>query len=130
MDPLPLVRWLHLMAAATWTGGLIVLAAAVVGLRRAGADRSLLQAVARSFGHVSWVAMAIAVPTGILQVVWMQLPWTYSRLHIKIGAVAAVILMAAFHQATARRASPRARGMIQAAIMLTSAGVFAAAVAL
>jgi len=62
MDPLPLVRWLHLMAAATWTGGLIVLAAAVVGLRRAGADRSLLQAVARSFGRVSWAAMAIAVP--------------------------------------------------------------------
>ena len=130
MDWLPFVRWVHLMSAATWMGGLVVLAASVVALRRAGADSSLLQAVARGFGRVSWTAMALAVPTGLLQVVWMQLPWTYSRLHLEIGAVAAVILMAAFHQATARRASPRARGMIQAAIMLASAGVFAAAVAL
>ncbi len=118
------------MAAATWTGGLVVLAAAVMGLRRAGADRSLLQAVARSFGRVSWTAMVVAVATGILQVVWMGISWSYPRLHIKLGLVVSVIAMAIFHQVTARRASPRSRGMIQAAILLVSAAVFAAAVAL
>lgn len=130
MDWLPFVRWVHLMSAATWMGGLVVLAASVVALRRAGADRSLLQAVARGFGRVSWTAMALAVPTGLLQVVGMQLPWTYSRLHLKIGAVTLVVVLAAIHQATARTSSPRTRGIMQLAIVLASAAVFAAAVAL
>lgn len=36
------VHWLHLLAASVWTGGLIVLAALVVTLRKAGASRELL----------------------------------------------------------------------------------------
>ena len=130
IDWLPVVRWVHLMAAATWMGGLVVLGVAVVALRRAGAERPLLQAVARAFARASWIAMALAVPTGLLQVVEMQLPWSYSRLHFKLGAVALVVLLAGIHQATARTSSPRARGMLQAAILVASAGVFAAAVAL
>lgn len=127
---LPYLRWLHLVAVATWTGGLIVLGVAVMALRRAGADRSLLQAVARAFGRASWIAMAIAIPTGLLQVVGLRMAWTYPRLHVKLGLVALVVAFAAYHQFTARSASPRARGMLQAAILVTSLVVFAAAVAL
>ncbi len=130
VDPLPIVRWLHLMAAATWTGGLVTLAALVVVLRRAGAERALLQAAARGFAAVSWTAMAIAIPTGLLQVSLMGLPWSYGRLHLKLAMVVLTVLLAGGHQLTARRSSPRARGMIQAAILLASLGVFAAAVAL
>ncbi|MFO0632574.1 MAG: hypothetical protein U0168_06980 [Nannocystaceae bacterium] len=130
MDPLLVARWFHLLAAATWTGGLVVLAASVVVLRRAGADRTLLQAVARGFARLSWTAMAIAVSTGLLQVVWMQLPWSYGRLHTKLGAVALVIVLALVHQLTARRSSPRARGILQGLILVASLAVFAAAVAL
>ena len=61
------ILWLHLLAAATWTGGLIVLAALVVALRRAGAERPLLQAAARQFSRVSWTAMFVAVLTGLAQ---------------------------------------------------------------
>lgn len=130
MDALMWIRWLHLLAAATWTGGLIVLAALIMALRRAGADRELLRAAARQFGRVSWTAMLIAVLTGIAQVHLMMLPWSYGRLHLKLGLVGLVILLAGGHQLTAARSSPAARGIVQLLILLVSLGIFAAAVAL
>ena len=57
--------WIHIVAASVWVGGLITLAALVTALRRAGAERPLLQAMARRFGVVSWAAMATAVVTGL-----------------------------------------------------------------
>ncbi len=126
----PFIRWLHLVAAATWTGGLIVLGALVVALRRAGAQRPLLQATARQFGRVSWTAMAIAIVTGIGQVHALHMSWAYGRLHIKLTLVAAAIVLAAVHTFTARRSSPASRGIQQLLILVVSLGIFAAAVAL
>lgn len=130
MTTLLVLRWVHLVAAATWTGGLIVLAALVVALRRAGAERSLLQAAARQFGRVSWAAMAVALATGVAQVELYGWPWTYGRLHAKLGLVALTVVLAAVHQRTASRSSPAVRGVIQLLILLASLAVFAAAVAL
>lgn len=127
---LPYVRFVHLLAAAVWTGGLITLAALVVALREAGADRPLLQAAARQFGRLSWAAMAVAIGTGLAQVHLMGMPWSYGRLHLKIGVVALAVVLAGVHQLTARRSSPAARGAVQGLILLTSLGIFAAAVAL
>lgn len=130
MSTLAWMRLVHLIAAATWLGGLITLAAVVVALRREGVDRSVLQAAARQFGRLSWTAMAIALITGTAQVYLLPLPWAYGPLQTKLGLVALTILIAGVHQFTARNSSPRARGLIQVAIMLASVGVFAAAVAL
>lgn len=130
MTTLLVLRWVHLVAAATWTGGLIVLAALVVALRRAGAERSLLQASARQFGKVSWVAMAIALGTGVAQVELYGWPWTYGRLHAKLGLVALTVALALYHQLTAAKSSPAQRGIVQLLILLASLGVFGAAVAL
>lgn len=130
MDALLFIRWLHLLAAATWTGGLIVLAALIMALRRAGAERELLRAAARQFGRVSWTAMLIAVLTGIAQVHLMTLPWSYGRLHIKLGLVGLAIVIAGIHQFTAAQSSPAARGIIQLVILIVSLAIFGAAVAL
>ncbi len=130
MTGLHVVRFLHLVAAATWLGGLFTLAALVVALRKAGAHRGLLQAAARMFGKLSWSAMGVAVVTGVLQVMWMNLPWSYGRLHVKIAVVALAVVIAAVHQFTATRTGPAVRGVIQLLIMLVSLGIFAAAVAL
>lgn len=130
MTTLLVLRWLHLVAAATWTGGLIVLAALLLALRRAGAERALLQATARQFGKVSWVAMAIALGTGIAQVEMYGWPWTYERLHAKLGLVALTVVLAFWHQRTAAKSSPKARGIVQLLILLSSLAVFGAAVAL
>lgn len=129
-DALPAIRWLHLLAAAVWTGGLIVLGALVVALRRAGAPRELLRAAARQFGRVSWTAMAIALITGVAQVELMHLDWGYGRLHVKLGLVTLAIVVALAHQLTARRTSPALRGALEGLVLLISLGIFAAAVAL
>lgn len=124
------LRWIHLIAAATWLGGMITLAALVVALRKAGAERELLQAAARQFARVSWTAMVVAVATGLGQVVLIGLPWSYTALQVKVGLVAAAIALALGHQLTARDSSPAVRGAIQGVLLLLSLGIFAAAVAI
>ena len=130
MVELLIVRWLHLVAVATWTGGLIVLAALVVALRRAGAERALLRAAAWAFARVSWGAMAVAIPTGLWQVHRLGLPWSYGRLHLKLGLVGLVVLTAFVHQRTAHRSSPAVRGVVQLAILVLSLAIFGVAVGL
>ena len=130
MSGLLVVRWVHLLAAATWTGGLIALGALVFALRREGADRETLRAAARAFAKVGWTAMALAIVTGLWQVQGMALPWSYARLHVKLGMVALTIAIAAFHQLTAGRTSPAVRGIFELAVLMGSLGIFAAAVAL
>ncbi len=127
---LPTVRFLHLLAAAVWTGGVLTLAALVPALRKEGAERPLLQAAARQFARVSWVAMAVAIATGIAQVFLLHLPWTYGPLHVKIGVVSLTALVTGYHQLTAKKSSPAMRGALQGVIILASLGIFAAAVAL
>lgn len=129
-EHLPILRFVHLVAAATWTGGLITLAALVFALRKAGAPREFLQVAARQFGRVSWLAMAVAVSTGVAQVVAMRLPWSYGRLHIKIGLVALAIAVAGVHQLTAKRTPPAVRGIMELAMLVLGLAIFAAAVAL
>ena len=127
---LPTIRFFHLLAAAVWTGGIFTLAALVPALRKAGADRPMLQAAARQFARISWVAMAVAIGTGVAQVILLRLPWTYGRLHIKLGVVALAVVVTGIHQVTAKRTSPAMRGALQGVIMLISLGIYAAAVAL
>ena len=129
------VHWLHLLAAAVWTGGLITLAAIVPALRRAGADRSMLQAAARQFGRVSWAAMAVAVATGVIQLLQLDVAANLQtefrrRLFLKLLAVGLAAGLALAHQLTARNSTAAVRGAMQGAILLASLGIFAAAVAL
>jgi putative copper export protein len=125
-----LIRWVHLLSAATWTGGLITLAVLVVALRRAGAGRGELQAAARAFGRLSWVALATAVFTGTLQVERLGFSWTDPALTRKLGLVFIAGSLAFVHQLTARRTTPAIRGMIQGVILVVSIAIFGAAVAL
>lgn len=129
-----MVHWLHLVSAAVWTGGLITLSVAVVALRRAGADRTHLQAVGSAFGKLSWAAMGVLVITGVAQV--MILPdgstsprGTYGRLIlVKLLLVGLVAGLALFHQMTAATVSPKTRGLIQGLILILSLAIFWVAV--
>ncbi len=127
---LSIVRWLHLLAASVWVGGLITLAALVPALRKAGAERELLRAAARAFGRLSWAAMAIAIATGLGQVVLMGFPWSYGKLHWKMTAVGAAVLIAAGHQLTAKTSSPVVRGIVEGLMLLAALAIVAAAVAI
>ncbi|MDJ0959284.1 MAG: hypothetical protein QNJ88_01410 [Acidimicrobiia bacterium] len=123
-----MIRWIHLLAAAVWTGGLITLGALVVAVRRSGGDRGVLQAMARQFGRVSWAAMAISVLTGVLQVERLGFDWADGALSLKLTLVVLAAGLAYAHQLTAKRTSPAVRGIIQAVILLLSIGIFGAAV--
>lgn len=122
--------WIHIVAASVWVGGLITLGALVTALRRAGAERPLLQAMARRFGVVSWVAMGVAVVTGVWQVSRLNIPWSNDRLELKVGLVVLAAGLALLHQLTAKRTSPAVRGILQAVILVVSIAIVGAAVRL
>ena len=130
-----IIRWLHLIVASIWVGGLITLGVLVAAVRRAGADRSVLKAMAGQFGRLSWAAMAVAVVTGVVQLarsnVSLSSDTDYAvALFVKLTLVGIAAGLALFHQLTAQRSSPAFRGTIQGIILLTSLGIVAAAVAL
>ncbi len=121
------VKWVHLIAAATWVGGLITLGALIPTLRAHDVERPVLQAVARQFGRVSWTAMAVAVLSGG----WMAIDFLdRPTLAVKVGLVALTAGLAALHQFAARNQSAKMRGILQGLILLSSLAVVAAAVAL
>ncbi len=126
------VRWFHLIAASVWVGGLITLGALVAAVRQAGADRAILRAMAQQFGRLSWTAMGVAVVTGVIQIGSRDLGNNdYAvKLLVKLTLVGLAAGLTLFHQLTAKTASPAARGIVQALIMLASLGTVAAAVAL
>ena len=128
MTTFEIVKWIHLLTAAVWTGGLIVLGFLVTAIRQATDDRSILQATARRFGVVSWSAMGVAVASGL----WLYLDWglPWSNFAVKGTLVALAIGLALVHQITAKRTSPAVRGLLQLAILVVSIGIFGAAIAL
>lgn len=127
MNAFEISKWIHLTAAAVWTGGLITLAVLVVALRRAGVDRPQLQASARTFGYLSWTAFAIAVATGVFQT--SELGWPWGNLQLKLTLVVASGVLALIHQLTARQTTPQLRGAIQGVILVLGVAIFGAAVA-
>ena len=119
--------WVHLVSSAIWVGGLITLGALVPAVRGAGADRSILQAMARQYGRLSWGAMGVAVLSGG----WMAIDFLdQPALAVKMGLVFLAAALAAWHQFAAKNQTPRARGMLQAAILVVTLGIVGAAVAL
>jgi putative copper export protein len=125
---LEILKWIHLLAAAVWTGGLIVLAFLVGAIRKQTDDREVLRAVARRFGVVSWTALAVAIITGFTMYTDYGLAW--SRFQTKGTLIAIVVVLALVHQFTAKKSSPAVRGILQLAILIVSVLIFGAAVAL
>ncbi len=117
----------HLVGAAVWLGGSITVGAVVPALRRAGVERPQLQAMARQFGKVSWIAMAVSVLSGVWLVDRTGREWV--DLSLKAGLVVLAIALAALHQLTARRSTAAQRGVVQGLILLISLAIFAAATA-
>ena len=128
MTRFEVLKWIHLLGAATWTGGLIVLAALVPAVRSYTDDREVLRVVARRFGVVSWTAFIVTVGVGLWMYTDWGLPWADASL--KLGLVGLAGILALVHQLTARRTSAAVRGVIQAAILVVSIGIFGAAVTL
>lgn len=128
MSQFELLKWIHLLAAAVWTGGMIVLAFLVVAVRKSTSDIEVLRGMARTFAWVSWGAMAIAVVTGIVNYTSLGLGW--SRFSLKGTLIVLSIALALWHQLTAKRSSPAVRGLGQGMILILAVAIFGAAVVL
>lgn len=101
---------LHILAACVWVGGQIVLAALVPVLRQVGHDAPRL--AANRFGRVAWPFFALAVLTGIWNLVEIEVGDRSTAYHVtlavKLLVVAATGTASAVHSLTS---SPAVRAI-------------------
>ena len=96
-----LVRWLHLLAAITWIGGMLFIALVLVPVTRRFADPAvrarLLQESGRRFRAVAWVALGLLVATGLANL-WLR-PYLLAapRFQWKLGLVVLALALSAVH---------------------------------
>ena len=102
--------FLHVLAAAIWVGGQLILAALVPVLRRSGAG--VVTAAARRFNQVAWTAFGVLVITGIWNIVAVrsQISSSASYRTTLIVKLAVVVIsgVAAFLHVRSRTARSRA----------------------
>jgi putative copper resistance protein D len=67
------LRWLHVLAAVTWLGGMLFIALVLVPVTRGIPDPALrtdlVVRAGRRFRAVGWIALLLLVATGLLMVV-------------------------------------------------------------
>lgn len=121
--PVEFLRYLHVVGATVWVGGLITLSFLVPAIRKRAVDagvepRPILQAAANRFGWISWTALGVQVTTGLLMVAqYFDRYWTRSLI-LKVGLVMLSAMLAAWHTVAAREQSPALRGAIQGTILV------------
>ena len=110
---------LHVLAACVWIGGQIVLAALVPVLREISPDAP--RKAANRFGKVAWPFFALAVATGVWNLLEIEVGDRSTAYHITLGvkllAVTAAGTAAAVHSLTP---SPALRGATGAIGLLGS----------
>lgn len=124
--------WIHILAAAVWTGGLIYTAAVVVpfALSHPIEERQrILRGLARRFRWIAWGSMSVLILTGIGNLVLRLTPIKFSQilngelfnpdkverliaiwLPWKVMLVIVMIGLMAFHDITSIRSAKRHRG--------------------
>lgn len=95
------IRWLHLLAMAFFVGGQLFLVVAVVPELRGDADREPLRAIARRFGYGTLVALGVLLVTGF-ELARHYDDWGKTALQVKLGLVALVGALVAWHIARPR----------------------------
>lgn len=102
------VRWLHLLAAMTWIGGMIFILIVLLPVMRRSLsplDRTLLFAkVGQRYFTASWISLVILVITGILNAERRGLDWSrlteseYGRtLHLKLEFAGVSVVLTLTH---------------------------------
>lgn len=96
-----LVRWVHVLAAMVWIGGMLFVALVLIPAARRLDDpvlRSrLIHELGVRFRAVGWTALALMVATGLLNL-WFRPDILYSpRFHWKAGLVGLALGLAAVH---------------------------------
>jgi copper resistance protein D len=113
------IRWLHVLAAIAWIGGMLFIALVLVPVTRRLEDPTvrtrLVQDTGRRFRTVGWIALSVLVVTGLLNLWNHPVLLSSPRLHWKLGLVGLALILSAVHdfvlgpRAGAPGADPSAR---------------------
>lgn len=95
------VRWIHVLAAMIWVGGMLFIALVLVPTARTLGDAAirarLIRDSGRRFRAVAWTALVLLVVTGLLNL-WLHPVLLGSpRFHAKLGLVGLALILSAFH---------------------------------
>jgi uncharacterized membrane protein len=95
------IRWVHVLSAVTWVGGMLFIALVLVPAARALGDATIrarvIQDTGRRFRAVAWTALAVLVLTGLLNLWFEPFLLRSPRLHAKLGLVGLALILSAFH---------------------------------
>jgi len=96
-----LVRWLHVLAAMVWIGGMLFVALVLVPAARRLEDPALrtrlVHAMGVRFRAVGWIALAVMVATGLGNLWYRPDLLSSPRFHWKLGLVVLTLGLAALH---------------------------------
>lgn len=108
-----LAVWLHILAAATWLGGILFLVFVLVPVTRQPAFRAgagaLIEATGRRFRWVGWMALGLLAASGVVQLAYRGFAWADvwsgrlwqgpfgQMLGLKLLLVAGILLLSALH---------------------------------
>lgn len=95
------VRWIHVVSAITWIGGMLFIALVLVPVTRAIEDDALRGRLIRNAGArfrtVAWVALGLLVVTGLVNLWAYPFLLTSPRFLWKLGLVVWVLMLSALH---------------------------------
>ena len=95
------LRWLHVVAAIAWIGGMLFLGLVLVPITRRLEDRALrvrlVQAVGERFRVVGWIALGVLVVTGVANVWLNPAVLDRPRFFWKLGLVLLALALSAIH---------------------------------
>jgi putative copper resistance protein D len=94
-------RWLHVVAAITWIGGMLFIALVLVPVTRRLDDPALrarlVQVIGMRFRTVGWIALGVLLATGLVNL-WLQpLLLGSHRFQWKAGLVVLALILSAYH---------------------------------
>lgn len=96
-----LARWLHVVAAMVWLGGMLFLALVLVPALRRLEDpplrARLIHEVGLRFRTVGWIAVGVLAVTGVTNLWLFPHLLRSPRFHLKLGLVGLALGLAALH---------------------------------
>ena len=96
-----MIRWLHVLAAITWIGGMLFVALVLVPVTRRLEDAALrarlLHAVGLRFRTVGWIALGVLVATGLVNLWRHPFLLASPRFQVKLALVVLALILSALH---------------------------------
>jgi len=95
------VRWLHVMAAITWIGGMLFIALVLVPVTRRVGDPALrtrlVQEAGQRFRTVGWIALGLLLLSGLGNLWFRPYLLGVGRFQWKLGLVVLALVLSAVH---------------------------------